>query len=105
MDRSVVVTGAGQGIGRACFDRLLADGWFVVGIELDAELAAQAEAERREVAAPSFVGTSPNGRRTWTGLRWPASTPRSQGGSTTQASVREGRSIVPTSTRSVASWM
>ena len=44
MDRSVVVTGAGQGIGRACFDRLLADGWYVVGIELDEELAAQAEA-------------------------------------------------------------
>ena len=44
MDRSVVVTGAGQGIGRACFDRLLADGWFVVGIELDEGLAAQVEA-------------------------------------------------------------
>jgi NAD(P)-dependent dehydrogenase (short-subunit alcohol dehydrogenase family) len=44
MDRSVVVTGAGQGIGLACFERLLADGWFAVGIELDAELAAQAEA-------------------------------------------------------------
>ena len=43
MDRSVVVTGAGQGIGRACLDRLLADGWFVVGIELDEELAAQVE--------------------------------------------------------------
>ena len=44
MDRSVVVTGAGQGIGRACLDRLLADGWFVVGIEVDEELAAQVEA-------------------------------------------------------------
>src|SRR5262245_19267787 len=43
MDRSVVVTGAGQGIGRACFDRLVADGWFVVGIELDEELAAGLE--------------------------------------------------------------
>jgi NAD(P)-dependent dehydrogenase (short-subunit alcohol dehydrogenase family) len=44
MDRSVVVTGAGQGIGRACFDRLLDDGWFVVGVELDEELAARTEA-------------------------------------------------------------
>jgi NAD(P)-dependent dehydrogenase (short-subunit alcohol dehydrogenase family) len=44
MDRSVVVTGAGQGIGRACFERLLADGWFVVGVELDEELAARVEA-------------------------------------------------------------
>ena len=44
MDRSVVVTGAGQGIGRACFDRLLADGWFVVGIEVDADLAEHPEA-------------------------------------------------------------
>jgi NAD(P)-dependent dehydrogenase (short-subunit alcohol dehydrogenase family) len=51
MDRSVVVTGAGQGIGRACFDRLLADGWFVVGIELDPDLAAQVEASAGERGA------------------------------------------------------
>jgi len=44
MNQSVVVTGAGQGIGRACFERLLADGWFAVGIELDEELAERVEA-------------------------------------------------------------
>jgi glucose 1-dehydrogenase len=36
-DRSVVVTGCGQGIGRAIFDRLLLDGYAVVGIEKDHE--------------------------------------------------------------------
>jgi NAD(P)-dependent dehydrogenase (short-subunit alcohol dehydrogenase family) len=37
---TVVVTGCGQGIGLAVFDRLAADGYRVVGIELDADLAA-----------------------------------------------------------------
>jgi NAD(P)-dependent dehydrogenase (short-subunit alcohol dehydrogenase family) len=40
--RSVVVTGCGAGIGRAIFDRLRADGWFVSGIELVPELADDA---------------------------------------------------------------
>ena len=40
MDRSVVVTGGGTGIGRAIFDRLLADGWNVVGLDMNDDLAA-----------------------------------------------------------------
>ena len=32
---SAVVTGCGAGIGRAIFERLLRDGWLVVGVELD----------------------------------------------------------------------
>ncbi len=42
MSKSVVITGAGTGIGRAIFDRLLADGWFVVGLDINTELAKQA---------------------------------------------------------------
>ncbi|MET4159213.1 SDR family oxidoreductase [Agromyces sp. PvR057] len=33
MERSVVVTGSGKGIGRAIAERLTSDGWIVVGIE------------------------------------------------------------------------
>ena len=42
MSKSVVVTGAGTGIGRAIFDRLLTDGWFVVGLDMNKDLAKQA---------------------------------------------------------------
>ncbi len=42
MSKSVVITGAGTGIGRAIFDRLLADGWFVVGLDMNKDLAKQA---------------------------------------------------------------
>jgi NAD(P)-dependent dehydrogenase (short-subunit alcohol dehydrogenase family) len=42
--RSVVVTGSGAGIGRAIFDRLHADGWIVIGVELDPVTAADARA-------------------------------------------------------------
>jgi NAD(P)-dependent dehydrogenase (short-subunit alcohol dehydrogenase family) len=39
-----VVTGCGQGLGRATLDRLAEDGWAVVGLELDDALAADARA-------------------------------------------------------------
>jgi len=39
--RSAVVTGAGGGIGRAILDRLVGDGWYVIGIEIDADSAAE----------------------------------------------------------------
>jgi glucose 1-dehydrogenase len=44
MQRSVVVTGCGGGIGRAIFDVLLARDWAVVGIEMRPELAEEARA-------------------------------------------------------------
>ena len=44
MTASVVVTGCGTGIGRAIFERLIRDGWAVVGLELDATRAADARA-------------------------------------------------------------
>lgn len=45
MSQSVVVTGAGHGIGRAIVTRLLAEGWSVVGIELNPDHAADARGE------------------------------------------------------------
>jgi NAD(P)-dependent dehydrogenase (short-subunit alcohol dehydrogenase family) len=41
--RSVVVTGAGAGIGRATALELAAQGWFVVGVEVDPEAAGELE--------------------------------------------------------------
>ena len=40
--RSVVVTGCGAGLGRAILDRLAADSWTVVGVEIDPDAAASA---------------------------------------------------------------
>lgn len=42
MSNSVVVTGCGAGIGRAIFERMIADGWAVVGLERDEKLARDA---------------------------------------------------------------
>jgi NAD(P)-dependent dehydrogenase (short-subunit alcohol dehydrogenase family) len=44
MNQSVVVTGCGTGLGRAIFERLIADGWAVVGLERSEERAAEARA-------------------------------------------------------------
>lgn len=41
---AAVVTGAAQGIGRAVCERLLRDGWRVLGIDVDGEAAAEAQA-------------------------------------------------------------
>jgi NAD(P)-dependent dehydrogenase (short-subunit alcohol dehydrogenase family) len=52
MERSVVVTGCGTGLGRAIFSRLLEDGWAVVGVEIQPELAEDA---RRQAGARGRV--------------------------------------------------
>ena len=60
-NRSVVVTGAGTGIGRAIFERLITDGWRVIGIEVDHRLAAEASdwaADRGEVVTGSVTETA-----------------------------------------------
>lgn len=51
--RSAVVTGCGAGIGRAIFERLLQDGWVVVGVELDPALVEDA---RKSLAGGSATG-------------------------------------------------
>lgn len=42
--RSAVITGSGQGLGRAILERLSDDGWATIGLELDATSAADASA-------------------------------------------------------------
>jgi NAD(P)-dependent dehydrogenase (short-subunit alcohol dehydrogenase family) len=41
--RSVVVTGSGQGLGRAILERLSDDGWATIGIEIDPATAGDAD--------------------------------------------------------------
>jgi NAD(P)-dependent dehydrogenase (short-subunit alcohol dehydrogenase family) len=48
MEKSVVVTGCGTGIGRAIFNYLLNEGWAVVGIEVQEGLAEDARAQAGE---------------------------------------------------------
>ncbi len=42
--RTAIVTGAASGIGRATAERLLRDGWMVIGIDLSADMPADATA-------------------------------------------------------------
>ena len=51
-EKSVVVTGCGTGIGRAIAVRLAADGWRVVGIEID---AGEAKGARRKLGRRNRV--------------------------------------------------
>lgn len=53
--RSVVVTGSGQGLGRAILERLSDDGWATVGLELDAAAAGDATAWLADRGRPGTV--------------------------------------------------
>jgi len=55
--RSVVVTGCGQGLGRAILERLAGDGWAVVGVEIDATTASDADGWLRDHSAVGSVTT------------------------------------------------
>ena len=56
--RSVVVTGSGQGLGRAILERLAIDGWATVGIEIDPATAADADAWLHARGLPGAVLTA-----------------------------------------------
>ncbi|MFN8379678.1 MAG: SDR family oxidoreductase [Anaerolineae bacterium] len=61
MAKSVVVTGAGTGIGRAIFDLLLEKGWHVVGIDMQEALvndARQAAGDRGDMILGDVADTA-----------------------------------------------
>ena len=61
MSRSIVVTGCGQGIGRAILERLAGDGVAVLGVERDEALAASAQTwlgDRGEVLVADTADTT-----------------------------------------------
>lgn len=54
--RTAIVTGAASGIGRATAERLLGDGWRVVGVDLRPELPATAISVAGDAADPDVLG-------------------------------------------------
>ena len=60
MDRTIAITGAGQGIGRACVFHFLEKGWRVAALDLDAEALAELVGEappERLMTIPCDVGS------------------------------------------------
>ena len=56
--KSAIVTGAASGIGRATAERLLRDGWRVVGVDLRPDMPANVQAIVGDAAEPSVIRTA-----------------------------------------------